>query len=166
MCMWVPEYMNKMMPHFISFRAKIITGFIIVLLVFMVGLGSSVLGIIKISTMLKLSNNANHMAKDVYEILNLEKEYIVNKNTEVAEMVSQNLANVLQIANEMSAISKDEKWLTELNGIYDSVVEYRLQFTQIAKNTKEFEDLKAKMKRASSIIFNTDCLISFSLLFE
>jgi methyl-accepting chemotaxis protein len=146
--------MNKMLFRFLSFRIKILAGFIIILVLFMVGLGASILGMNKISTMLKLSNNANHMARNVFEIRDHEKEYVVYKNMEAAEFVSQNLANLLRITSELESISNDKKWLTGLKDIKDSVAEYRAKFAQIVENTKKLEDLKAKMKEASTTIFN------------
>ncbi|MBN1848924.1 MAG: methyl-accepting chemotaxis protein [Deltaproteobacteria bacterium] len=147
--------MNKVIYRFFSFRTKIIAGFIIILLLFMVGLGGSLLGITSISSMLALSNNANHMVRDVYEILDHEKEYVVYKNMKAAKVVTQNLGDILRITNEMQSISDDGKRLLLLREINDSVEVYHAQFAQIVENTKEFEELKAHMKEASAVIFST-----------
>ncbi len=139
----------------LSFRTKITTGFAAILLLFIVGLGVSVLGMNRISTMMRLSNKVNQIVKEMFWARGNEKDFLISKKEQSAGDLKKNLANLNGIIADIKSGAIDDRLLTRLDEISGLVAEYDDRFGQTVKNTKEMEELKNRMKDASSVIFDT-----------
>ena len=139
----------------LSFRTKITTGFASILLLFVIGLGISVLGMNNISNRMKLTNKANHLVSEIFQAREHEKEFTIYKMEQAAMDLNNNLVNMRNIILEINSETNDKELLSSLVEIDNLVKEYENNFKKTVDNTQKIEELKNKMKEASSIIFET-----------
>ena len=139
----------------LSFRIKITSGFGSILLLFIVGLGMSVLGMNKISGMMELSNKANQLSREMLQAREYEKEYLIHKKGESVERLNQNIINSRKLITDIKSGVGNEALLAGLTGTGSLVEEYQGNFGQTVENTNEIERLRTEMRRASDTIFET-----------
>ena len=139
----------------LSFRKKIIAGFGAILLLFLVGMGISVFGMTKISTMMMLSSKANQLVEKIFQARGHEKDYLIKKQARSVEELNRNISDLHKLIINIDSGINDDTLLSGLTEINHLVEKYHKSFKQTVKNTNAIEELRKKMREASSIIFDT-----------
>ena len=138
----------------LSFRVKIAAGFASILLLFIFGLSISIFSTNKISTMMSLSIRANHLVKEMFKAREHEKDYLIHKKAKSVEQLNGNIGKLHTLITTIKskAGAKSFSGLTEIDTL---VRQYHTEFSQTVENTTRIEELKAMMRQASGVIFET-----------
>lgn len=139
----------------LSFRTKISSGFLIILLLFSFGLGLGMVGMTKISAMMDLSNKANQMVREMYAALDSEKEFSISNHLDAADSLNQSILNLNTLSQSMKVDNSDKSFINMLDKVETLVANYHQGFEKIVENTASVQTLRQQMKNASDIIFNT-----------
>ncbi|MFH2091538.1 MAG: methyl-accepting chemotaxis protein [Pseudomonadota bacterium] len=139
----------------LTFRMKIMAGFVIILFIFAVGMGVAGLGMNKISAMMELSGEANNLVKVMFEVRGQEKEYLLRQNPDSAEGLNQSILMLHNLIQNFRSKTKDINLSSQLSQIDDLAKAYHSLFKKTVENLTAIDVLKTRMKEASSIIFST-----------
>ncbi len=139
----------------LSFRTKISSGFLVILMLFSVGLIFGMVGMANISKMMALSNSGNQLVKEMYVALDNEKAFYISNDPQAAERLNRAVANLKKRIDSMKRDASNGELLGMLDKIDGLVMEYHQGFGDIVQNTTAVSELRAKMQVASDTIFNT-----------
>ena len=139
----------------LSFRTKISSGFLVILMLFSVGLIFGMVGMANISKMMALSNSGNQLVKEMYVALDNEKAFYISNDPQAAERLNRAVANLKKRIDSMKRDASNGELLGMLDKIDGLVMEYHQGFGDIVQNTMAVSELRVKMQVASDTIFNT-----------
>lgn len=139
----------------ISLRTKVTTGFVTMLILFVIGLGICIANINQISGFMHLSSKINLIVKDIFHIREIEKDFFRQKELSLLKPMDQSVGLLIEKMEELSLITNNAHILTGLQEIENLITGYHKEFQQTVKYTNEIDQLKIKMKNASDLIFST-----------
>ncbi len=139
----------------LSFRMKITAGFATILLLFVAGLGISVLGMNRISAMMEFSTSTNRLVKEMFQARSHEKDYLIYMKADAVNGMARNISEMQRLIREVNGTARDSSLVTELIAAEKLISEYYIRFMNVVENTKKIEILKSDMKTSSKAIFET-----------
>ncbi|MBF0201767.1 MAG: HAMP domain-containing protein [Desulfamplus sp.] len=138
-------------PKF-SFRAKISSGFVIIILLFSLGLGLGMIGMARISDIMGFANRANQFVRQMYVALETEKLFQISSDPNVAITMTETLGNLKQIIHSMKMDAYDDSFLQRLEQAEVMTGYYQHGFDEIAAKRASILELRARMQEASEMI--------------
>ena len=129
-------------------------GFAMILLLFVTGLGVSVIGMNRISAMMEFSNSSNHLVKEMFKAREFEKDYLIYKKPQAVEGMEKCVSEMQGLIQEVKSDAREASLISQLAVVGKLVTGYFHKFQEVVKNTKKIESLRQEMKIAAAAIFD------------